>query len=490
MRTFAEKPKTSGSLPTSSFAIPSRPLFFQPKLTINAPQDQYEREADAVADSVTRMPSASVQARPMQISGVQRKCSQCEEDAHLQRKEMGGDRAGANKEFESYVAGLPGKGAALTREVRNHFEPRFGHDFSQVKVHTDATAARSAQSINAHAYTFGNNIVFNSGRFSPATDSGSKLLAHELTHVVQQSGMVQPKLIQRFGPEDEPFGRDPLAVQPGGPFDVGDNIYSIQFGGDGWEVCGPIPNAATGSDNACVSFDSLDEVRNWVRRQGVTLPEVHCAPGRIPNLMLGSCCPPGRVPRGVTCVEEQAFPAPVRCTPPAITIGNRCLTLPSTAPRSPVPEGPQPAPGSSGLTIHFTIGVLDDFNIDEHTVNSRQQSAWADIRRRVHQFMERCPKSFMMVTGYADHPGDGEHNVGLGQRRADHIKWGLQLSLLDIPAARPVFIVTRSEGASNPVDTAAGSGYSARNRRVEIQLFSVCPALPTLTPPQTGPRLM
>ncbi|HKR10587.1 MAG TPA: DUF4157 domain-containing protein [Pyrinomonadaceae bacterium] len=488
MRTFAERSKTSGSTLPGNFPVTSRTLFFQPKLTINAPQDQYEREADAVAESVTRMPSASVQARPMPISGVQRKCSQCEEDAHLQRKEMGGDSAGANKEFEDYVGGLPGRGASLPREVRSHFEPRFGHDFSQVKVHTDATAARSAQSINAHAYTFGNNIVFNSGRFSPATDSGSKLLAHELTHVVQQSGMVQPKLIQRFGPEDEPFGRDPLAVQPGGPFDVGDNIYTFQFGGDGWEACGPIPNAATGSDNACISFDSLDDLRNWGRRQGVTLPQVHCGPGQLPNLMLGSCCPPGRVPRGVTCVEQGSFPPPVRCTPPAITIGNRCLTLP-TPPRAPVPEGPQPAPGSSGLAIHFTIGVLDDFNIDEHGINSGQQPAWTDIRRRIHQFMERCPESFMVVTGYADHPGNDQHNVDLGQRRADFVKLGLQISLLDIPSTRPVFILSRSEGRSNPADPTAGTGYSARNRRVEIQMFSVCPSPPRLTPPQIGPRL-
>lgn len=240
MRTFAEKPRKSGSSVSSTFVVPGRSIFFQPKLTISAPQDQYEREADAVAEAVTNMPSASVQARPIQGIGIQRMCSQCEEEDQLQRKEIGGNTPGAGREFEDYIGGLSSKGASLPPAVRNHFEPRFDHDFSKVKVHTDATAARSAQSINAHAYTIGNNIVFNAGRFSPFSDSGSKLLAHELTHVVQQSGMVQPKLIQRFGPpEMEPFGRDPLAVQPGGPLDVGDNMYTIQFGGDGWEVAVP-----------------------------------------------------------------------------------------------------------------------------------------------------------------------------------------------------------------------------------------------------------
>lgn len=492
MRTFAEKPKTSGSFVPSTFAVPSRSLFFQPKLTINAPQDQYEREADAVADSVTRMPSASVQARPMQISSIQRKCSQCEEEDQLQRKEMGGNRPGADRQFENYVAGLPSKGASLPREARNHFEPRFGYDFSNVKVHTDAAAARSAQSINAHAYTFGNNIVFNAGRFSPLTDPGSRLLAHELTHVVQQSGMVQPKLIQRNdGPESEPFVRDPLAVEPGGPFDVGDTICTLQLGGGGWEACCPISGAASGSDNACFSNESFDEVRRWVRGRGVTLPQVHCPPGRIPNPMLRSCCPPGRVPRGVECVEPQFVPPPAPCppaqrtlsgrccTPPTVSVGTGCITPPITS-----PETPSPSPSGSGLSIHFTIGVLDDFNINEHTINSRQQSAWADIRRRVHQFMERCPQSFMVVTGFADNPGDDEYNAGLGRRRADHVRLGLQLSLLDIPAARPVFIVSRTEGESTPVDAAAGTGYSARNRRVEVQLFSVCPRLPSVTPPR------
>jgi hypothetical protein len=69
---------------------------------------------------------------------------------------------------------------------RAFFEPRFGHEFSQVRVHTDASAAQSAHQVNANAYTVGHNIVFGKDRFSPGTDSGRRLLAHELVHVVQQ----------------------------------------------------------------------------------------------------------------------------------------------------------------------------------------------------------------------------------------------------------------------------------------------------------------
>jgi hypothetical protein len=79
-------------------------------------------------------------------------------------------------------------GQALDFATRANMEPRFGHDFSQVRVHTDEKAAESAQAVNALAYTAGQNIVFNKGHFLPGAPAGQRLLAHELTHVVQQDG--------------------------------------------------------------------------------------------------------------------------------------------------------------------------------------------------------------------------------------------------------------------------------------------------------------
>ena len=161
--------------------------FFQPKLTINAPADRYEQEADAMADNVMRMQEPFIQPKLSPVISVQRKCDHCEEEekkAH--RKEMNGNETTADHTLESYLGNLNGSGQSLTGEVRNFYEPRFGHDFSNVKVHTDSVAVKSAQSINALAYTSGNNIVFNSGQYSPNTDSGKRLLGHELTHVVQQ----------------------------------------------------------------------------------------------------------------------------------------------------------------------------------------------------------------------------------------------------------------------------------------------------------------
>lgn len=81
-------------------------------------------------------------------------------------------------------------------------EPRFGHDFSKVRVHSGAAAEQSARAVNAHAYTVGQNIVFGAGMFAPATAGGRRLLAHELTHVVQQEGHPGASVIQRAEVDD------------------------------------------------------------------------------------------------------------------------------------------------------------------------------------------------------------------------------------------------------------------------------------------------
>ncbi|CAN5180692.1 hypothetical protein BH09BAC6_BH09BAC6_30930 [soil metagenome] len=164
--------------------------FFQPKLTINQPNDIYEQEADHMADKVMRMadPAANQHSffKPAK-NAVQRKCQACEEqEKHVHRKESNSAEVHSSNELGSYVNSLSSSGQAMPESSRNFFEPRFGQDFSNVRLHTDSVAAKSAQSINALAYTSGNNIVFNSGQYSPESNSGKRLMAHELTHVVQQ----------------------------------------------------------------------------------------------------------------------------------------------------------------------------------------------------------------------------------------------------------------------------------------------------------------
>jgi len=164
----------------------------QPKLTISEPGDIYEQEADAMADKVMRMydTSAGEQLffKPADFT-IQQKCAHCneEEKLQLQRKEANDLESAGGIELDNYIGGLSGKGQSLLKEAQHFFEPRFGYNFSNVKIHTDTTAAESAQSMNALAYTSGSNIVFNNGQYNPHTGSGRRLLGHELTHVVQQS---------------------------------------------------------------------------------------------------------------------------------------------------------------------------------------------------------------------------------------------------------------------------------------------------------------
>ncbi|HUH98339.1 MAG TPA: DUF4157 domain-containing protein [Anaerolineales bacterium] len=115
-------------------------------------------------------------------------CAICagDEHRHLQRKTAeGGNEPARIPALVQDVLTTPGK--PLDAAVRNYFEPRFGQDFSRVRVHTDERAGQSAPQVRALAYTVGNDMVFGRGQFAPETDPGRKLMAHELAHVVQQA---------------------------------------------------------------------------------------------------------------------------------------------------------------------------------------------------------------------------------------------------------------------------------------------------------------
>ena len=162
------------------------PLFYQPKLTIGSPDDPLEKEADDMADKVMRMEMIS----PINFSSskniINRKCAHCEEEEKkLQRKESNSNSVSVAPPIVHEVINSSG-GRSMDGGTRSFMESRFNYDFAKVKIHDGDLAARSAGSINALAYTSGNNVVFNSGQYNTKSDAGKRLLAHELTHVVQQ----------------------------------------------------------------------------------------------------------------------------------------------------------------------------------------------------------------------------------------------------------------------------------------------------------------
>jgi outer membrane protein OmpA-like peptidoglycan-associated protein len=263
----------------------------QPKLTIGPVHDEYEREADRVADEIVRMPDRSadlsaqrvplrlqrfcpeceqekkqeentatdVQRAPAMVQRedeeaqrtpiqaiqrmcpaceketaqrtpdpVQRLCLECEEEAHrkadgsdiqralipleedieeeeevqqaaggggvIQTKRAGADPPDASAALAAYVQSSRHGGQPLPEGTRASFESRFGHDFGGVRVHIGTRAAEAASEINALAFTTGADIYFGAGRFNPGTPEGDRLLAHELTHTIQQGASPQTGL--------------------------------------------------------------------------------------------------------------------------------------------------------------------------------------------------------------------------------------------------------------------------------------------------------
>jgi Domain of unknown function (DUF4157) len=248
--------------------------FFQPKLKIGAPNDHYEKQADAVADKVvaklnsptdtsskgqeasskgqeakgnvqraignantpptpkgsvavqtkgsdseqeeklqkkdediSSLSSGELQRKPIFESNtdaeVQMKCATCGKEETVQRSSD--TEVAANSDFESGLSSSKGGGASLSTDTRQKMESSIGADFSGVRIHTGSEAAHLSESIGAQAFTHGNDVYFNEGKYKPSSTEGSRLLAHELTHTVQQGAAgVQKKeknTIQKVGDE-------------------------------------------------------------------------------------------------------------------------------------------------------------------------------------------------------------------------------------------------------------------------------------------------
>lgn len=171
----------------------------QAKLTIGQPGDVYEQEADRVAEQVMRMPEPQDRAtvsRQAQGIRIQRMCAECEEEEKaLHAKNIPGGTPEVTLDLEGHINASRGGGHPLPESVRAFFEPCFGHHFSGIRVHTNGDADKLNRALSARAFTTGQAIYFRDGEYNTSSSSGRELLAHELTHVVQQmSGGLRHKL--------------------------------------------------------------------------------------------------------------------------------------------------------------------------------------------------------------------------------------------------------------------------------------------------------
>lgn len=238
--------------------------FFQPKLSIGQPNDVYEKEADAVASAVlNHQPGATPVIQQKKISSIQRlatpleeeklstndermkkdkeiqekpeiqmMCSGCKKEKEekmgaVQRKGEGGGGA-ASPQLSSKIDSSSGKGSTLPKQTLSEMNSSFGVDFGNVNIHTGAQAVEMNKELGAQAFTHGRDIYFNSGKYDVNTTQGKQLLAHELTHVVQQSSELQNDRIQRMI-------ACPSVLGAGDPVPPGFKAYQ---GDSSWFHCG------------------------------------------------------------------------------------------------------------------------------------------------------------------------------------------------------------------------------------------------------------
>ncbi len=306
------------------------PLLQTKTLTIGPPNDRYEQEADRVADAVMRMPApqetlsssdgrlsrkcetcllgkeacpgcredeARTRSR-LQISKIpsalQRQAEEEEEDeeliqrmpqpstipGHVQRQPVeeeedeellqakarsGGVRS-VSRKIAAQIDALQGGGQPLPESDRAFFEPRFGYDFSDVRVHTDARAAAAVQAVNARAFTVGRDLVFGRGAYTPHRRECRRLLAHELTHVVQQSNDRANRGVGR--------GTEAGAEQARRVNSSRKTIVQRQRGGKSKAPACTIPDKCP--DDFCTPLPSVDDAQDhrevwWpILRQGIS----------------------------------------------------------------------------------------------------------------------------------------------------------------------------------------------------------------------------
>lgn len=196
---FAGVQQAAGNLAVQNLF---RAGMIQAKLSVSQPGDSDEQEADRVAERVVSSASAGIIQRKCAPCAEGTTCPKCEEEEKVQTKEKPGHTPHIDSKAASQITSLRGGGQPLPPSARAFFEPRFGQDFSQVRVHTDGRAAESARAIQARAFTAGQDVVFGAGEYGPETCRGRKLLAHWQEEKEQENPEPQ-ELLQRQTEEEE-----------------------------------------------------------------------------------------------------------------------------------------------------------------------------------------------------------------------------------------------------------------------------------------------
>ncbi len=218
-----EMPKNiHGANSTGSHSYGNMPLFsstvLQPKLSVNVPGDKYEREANTIAANIIQSPQArrgSATVTPLMQA-------------------TSGSSAEVDSSVTDKIKSASGSGKNMDSQTNSFMSGSFGADFSQVKIHTGTEAAGLNRELNANAFTIGRDIYFNAGKYEPETESGKHLLAHELTHTLQQNAGAGQ--VQREDKKDPTYVEKPDIDFQLLPPDLKFKFHHLVFEGDTGKV--------------------------------------------------------------------------------------------------------------------------------------------------------------------------------------------------------------------------------------------------------------
>jgi hypothetical protein len=172
----------------------------QPKLAINKPDDEFEQEADELADKVQKKLAVGAPDDPYEAEADQmadKVIGQLHNGSAVQAKKDHSSSAPAS--VEQQLTSTNGKGERLPEKLKHSMEGTMGADFNDVRIHHDQAAIEMSKAMQAQAFTYGRDIYFNKGKYNPSSREGQHLIAHELTHTVQQGAAVKRKMIQKEG---------------------------------------------------------------------------------------------------------------------------------------------------------------------------------------------------------------------------------------------------------------------------------------------------
>ena len=245
----------------------------QPKLMVGPVGDKYEQEAEEMATQVVR-PSSAADETAIKVQPKAKLSPNLRPKSQIQRTDDGSFET--DDGFESQLSRSKGGGTPLPNQVRAEMEPRFDADFGQVRVHTDSQAIQMNRDIGAQAFTHGSDVYFGAGKFNPGSNNGKHLLAHELTHTIQQGAVGTTQQVQRISSG---------VVQRMSKYRFGKGIPQLLAGLVGGVVgagVGAVAGAGLGGYNAMkATWQGLTKDKKWGHKLYAWLPALIAGVGGV-----------------------------------------------------------------------------------------------------------------------------------------------------------------------------------------------------------------